>query len=284
MTIPWRPFVFRTGAASPLGRIRAAGLVGPGDDPPAAMRTLRRYALVYLLDGRGRYLDAQGTAADLKAGDLLLLFPGLAHRYGPDEARQWKEFFLIFDGPVFELWEACGLLRRRQPIHHLEPVAHWLPRLQGLLRPEDQAGAPGAPGSALIDLCRLQLLLAEILLQGRRPAPGAAEPSWVTRACALLEGEPGRQLPLPQVAQRLGLPYETFRKRFKQLVGTSPARYRADRLIERACRLIEEGRLTNRQIAEQLGFCDEFYFSRRFKQLVGYSPGRFRRGPRPPRV
>jgi len=39
---------------------------------------------------------------------------------------------------------------------------------------------------------------------------------------------------------------------------------------------MQGGNLTDRQIAERLGFCDEFYFSRRFKQLTGRSPRQFR--------
>jgi len=34
--------------------------------------------------------------------------------------------------------------------------------------------------------------------------------------------------------------------------------------------------LKDRQIAESLGFCDEFYFSRRFKAVTGQSPRQFR--------
>jgi AraC-like DNA-binding protein len=48
-------------------------------------------------------------------------------------------------------------------------------------------------------------------------------------------------------------------------------------MVDRACELMQERRLTDKQIAESLGFCDEYYFSRRFKQMTGRSPRAFRR-------
>lgn len=36
--------------------------------------------------------------------------------------------------------------------------------------------------------------------------------------------------------------------------------------------------LSDKQIAAELGFCDEFHFSRRFKQITGRSPRAFRSG------
>ncbi len=60
-------------------------------------------------------------------------------------------------------------------------------------------------------------------------------------------------------------------------MGTPPARWRAARIIERACELMLRGGLVDKQIADRLGFSDEFHFSRKFKQVIGQSPRQFRR-------
>jgi transcriptional regulator GlxA family with amidase domain len=72
--------------------------------------------------------------------------------------------------------------------------------------------------------------------------------------------------------------YEQFRKRFQHEVGVSPARYRLQRRVEAARELLRYSpRMTNRQVAETLGFADEFHFSRRFTQITGSTPRDFRR-------
>jgi AraC-like DNA-binding protein len=92
----------------------------------------------------------------------------------------------------------------------------------------------------------------------------------------MLEADLRRDLDPDALRRRTGLPYDRFRRRFTRLAGTPPARYRVQRLIDRACELMQLGVLTDKQIASELGFCDPFHFSRRFKQLVGCSPRQFR--------
>jgi len=261
----------RHAARSPLGGISVAGFIHHSRGLPAhPLRRLGSYALVYVLDGGGRYRDATGLSRAVRAGDLLLLFPDLPHTYGPEPTTHWTEFYLVFDGPVFDLWRQRGLLDPAAPLRHLEPIERWSRRFAGVLDPPDGAGRD----AALLEVCRLQDALAEALGHGGDGAE--ADDAWVARARALLESDLGRELDLAAVAADLGMSYDGFRKRFARAVGVPPARYRGIRAIDRACELMQEGGLTDRQIAERLGFCDEFYFSRRFKHVTGRSPSRFR--------
>jgi AraC-like DNA-binding protein len=66
--------------------------------------------------------------------------------------------------------------------------------------------------------------------------------------------------------------YETFRKKFKSRYGVSPHQYRQRCLMQRACTLLLNRRLSVKQTAAVLGFCDEFHFSRLFKKVTGRPP------------
>ena len=263
----------RMATTSPLGRISLAGFTLDSTGvPERPMRTLGSYGLVYVVDGGGRYRDATGLDRPLRPGDLILLFPDLRHLYGPVAGRRFTELWLLFDGPVFDLWRATGLLDPARPLRHLEPVDHWRTRFESVL------GAPRQPGHAppLLEVCRLQTVLGEALLGGAgRPD---AEAAWVARACALLEADVGRDVDLRALADDLGMSYDGFRKRFARTVGVSPARWRAARAVDRAAELMQQGNLSDRQIAAALGFCDPYHFSRRFKQLAGRTPRQFRAG------
>jgi AraC-like DNA-binding protein len=125
-------------------------------------------------------------------------------------------------------------------------------------------------------MCRLQQLLADMLLGGNQNPIYQAERNWASRVCALLEAEQDLPDDLAGFARSLGMSYESFRKRFTRVVGQPPAKYRMARLIDRACELMQQRRMSDKQIALSLGFCDEFYFSRRFKQIIGQSPRQFR--------
>ncbi|MGH2562306.1 MAG: helix-turn-helix domain-containing protein [Thermomicrobiales bacterium] len=258
---------------SPLGTISLAGFnrhsVGV---PKRPMRVFGSFAIVYVVDGQAHYEDANGLTLLLEAGDLLVVFPELPHTYYPPESSHWSELYFVFDGPVFDLWRTTGLLDPHKPILHLEPVDLWLNHFESIL------GAPHRPGFApsLVEVSRLQLVLSEALLAGTRGGKLDEETSWFSRACSLLESDVSQEVDLRDVAGDLHMSYDGFRKRFQRLANVPPAKYRGIRLIDRACELMQQGALNDRQIAEHLGFCDEFYFSRRFKQITGCSPRAWR--------
>ena len=264
---------------SPLGRIAEAGYTqhgaGGGVRP---WRVYGRYALVYLFDGAGHYADTRGVTRRLLPGDLIVVRPDLGHAYGAGSSGCWREYYLAFDGAVFDLWARSGLLLdAARPVRHLEPVDAWLRRFAGIV-----SSAPDGADPALHEVCLLQALLADILRADGASTDGAGalapgDARGTARARALLEAGPGESGPcIESVARQLGLTPGGFRKRFARLAGQPPARYRLTRRIDQACERLSRG-ASVKETAAAVGFCDEFHFSRRFKQITGESPGGFRR-------
>lgn len=262
----------------PLGRVKRAAFFNNsrGIRTPS-MRVLGSYAAVYLLSGRGRYIDQRGTDRPVSAGDLILLFPDLPHRYGPPDEERWSEFYVMFEGPVFDLWRDQQLLNPQDPVHRLEPVSYWLKRLESAVAtPRKTLGGDGDP---LAGVCRLQLVLADVLTHITERRMGSDDRDWLERAYAALDesAASGESLDWDAFCGQFGMSYENFRKKFARLAEIPPARYRMRRVMERASELMHQSRLPLKEIAARCGFCNEFHFSRRFKQLVGLSPRDFRR-------
>lgn len=261
---------------TPLGRVMLAGehQWGRGTAPRGRWRIYGSYALVLVTGGSGGYRDTSGRREELLPGDAIVVFPELAHWYGPRRKQErWDEIYITFDGPTFGLWRQGGLLDTATPILRLgknglslaERLREWV-----LL-----AASPATAPERLRQLSHLETLLMEALTH--RPIATADTSSWLADARSLLESELASDAPMTEVAQRIGLPYETFRKRFTEAVGISPARYRTQKRIEAACQLLRfTPQITNREAAEALGFADEFHFSRRFKAKMGVSPREFR--------
>jgi AraC-like DNA-binding protein len=236
-------------------------------------RVLSSYALAYVVKGAGIYRDADGRESPVAAGDVILMFPGLGHAYGPTDGTFWADMYFFFEGPVFDLWHDAGVLDERRPIVRAEPVARWIGRFKGVTRKSDK----GCHNAQLLQVCRLQEVLAEILGQSEPADDGQGDDRLIDAACAMLETQRQDRLNMRQIAQRLGVPFDTFRKRFAAVKGVSPARYRSERLMDAARSLMEAGRLSDKEISERLGFWDEAHFSRRFKAVVGMTPRAFRR-------
>jgi AraC-like DNA-binding protein len=264
--------VYQSFAESPLGKISKAAFItnSRGISKP---RALKSFAAVYLLQGRGRFESAD-LAQDVEAGDLILLFPDVPHRYGPDERHDWSEFYILFEGRVFDQWRQTSLLDPSRPIHHLEPIAYWKRRFLGIFEP--QTGQRQV--YPLVGVCKLQQALADALIAASEVKMNRDDRQWLERACAMLEEPaPAQEINWDAIAAELHMSYENFRKRFARLAGVPPSKYRIRRVMERAAEHLVQSRLTLKEVADLCGFCNEFHFSRRFKQVVGLSPREFRR-------
>ncbi len=94
---------------------------------------------------------------------------------------------------------------------------------------------------------------------------------WLSKALKMLHSHLAEHIQPAEVAQHIGIPYETFRKRFSQNMGCSPREYRIQARIDMACNLLQTGKPVG-EVAEELGYCDAFLFSKQFKKRTGYSP------------
>lgn len=242
------------------------------EQDPSWRRTLEWYSLVYVFRGSGTYHDRNGSRA-VSAGDVICLFPGVPHAYGPAADARWDEINIDFAGPAFDAWRGPGLLDPEMPVRRLEPIGFWLSRFQELVGSVSRAH--GMP--TLRDTGRLIDLISQMTTDWQ-PAADKQAAMWLEEAEAMLDTIPAAEQPdYARIAARFSLGEQAFRKRFRRLTGITPAQYRSRRMIEQACLMLETTDCTCRTIAAQLGFESEFYFSRRFKQIVGASPREFRR-------
>ena len=265
-----REVVLSNAARTPVGAIlrhgKKIGSPGPYDG-----RRLKHYCLVYTLAGRTNYEDHVIGKRILEPGDLLLIHPGIAHWYGDRYARNWDEYFIVFEGPLFDFWKKKGLLDPRNPIVRLEPIPYWLRRLESCVAGSQRHGSAG-------NIRRLVGLL-EFLAEVRDVQQASQEsrrPAWLARACGLLGADLGKPIEWNAFSQSLGLSTKTFRKLFSHAMGVPPSRYRMAKIIDRACELSADERLLQKEVASELGFATEQFFSRRFKQMTGLTFSQFR--------
>ncbi len=257
------------GTPTTLGAVTLAGQSrGNRGINRSSMRVLGSYALVYVTGGRCEFGDGRGLRQTLRAGDAFFLFPDVPHFYDPGEGEPWDDIWLVFNGPAFEQWRREGLLDPADPVWHVEPVDFWRQRIAGVLT----GGSGGA--AALVEVTRLLALLAELRAARAGGFAANVQEPWLKAACAKLEVAEAPDW--ERLARECGLTYEQFRKKFSAATGVPPAQYRLTKRIDRAAARLRADDAPLKEIAAELGFCDEFHFSKLFKRRTGLSPSAYR--------
>ena len=78
---------------------------------------LNAYQLVYITEGRGYFESATShRKLSIEGGCILVLFPGVWHRYLPDPKTGWTENWIECSGRAFDRARAAKLLRPERPI------------------------------------------------------------------------------------------------------------------------------------------------------------------------
>ncbi len=92
----------------------------------------------------------------------------------------------------------------------------------------------------------------------------------------LIERQLGADLRLKSLAEAYGTTAEAFSMALSRGTSMSPKEYLTRQLNQEALQLVINTDLKMKEIAEQLRFANEFYFSRFFKKLNGCSPSAYR--------
>lgn len=231
-------------------------------------RILDGFYIVYITGGRGMFESAVTPPMTVVPGTCFLLFPGIWHRYRPDPAHGWEEYWVGFNG------------------HYPQHVMH------RMFRPEApciQTGAPLALRGMFRQLLRAaaqsdyrsQQVMSGMVLQliglidrdeasDQRTEDPAAR--WVSTAIHKLQSELAKPIRMEDLAAAFPISYSAFRKAFKRITGESPNQYHLNLRLSKAEELLKSTNLPVSEIGYRTGFESPFYFSRQFKKKYGHSP------------
>jgi len=95
-------------------------------------------------------------------------------------------------------------------------------------------------------------------------------------AARFLHEEYFKPITIQDLALQLGIERRRFAYLFERYTGLTPIHYLTEIRIRRAKELLRSGN-TVAEVAEKVGYIDNFYFSRVFKKKTGMSPTEFKK-------
>lgn len=84
------------------------------------------------------------------------------------------------------------------------------------------------------------------------------------------------RLTVEDFAGQVGMSASYFSSVFRKATGMPPMDYFINLKMQRACHLLDTGDIRVKEVATEVGYDDQYYFSRLFKKLMGTSPEQYR--------
>ncbi|GAN76897.1 AraC family transcriptional regulator [Acidisphaera rubrifaciens] len=133
-----------------------------------------------------------------------------------------------------------------------------------------------------VDAIRTQLAIhllrhyADVAFREHRP--GAFSPGLRRAIIDYIEANLAQTITLDDLAALAGLSSYHFARRFKAEFGMAPHSHVVARRVERAERLLKDGRMPLKLVAAECGFTDQSHLSRVFRRVRGVTPNAARNG------
>ncbi len=230
--------------------------------------------LIYNVHGKGVILTG-GVRHELPADHFFIIPAGVPHAYFADDRDPWSIYWIHFAGPKSRLFSHTAL----QPVP-LErgPTSRINDRID-LFNEIFRNLERGYSIETLeyTNLCLEHLLASFTHLRQFRIIKEGLEKDPVSQSINYMLEHLDRKLTLNEVAAEVRLSASHYSRLFSERTGHSPVEYFIQLKIQRACRLLDNSDWSIAEVAREMGFEDQFYFSRLFRKIMNMSPRVYRK-------
>lgn len=237
-------------------------------------RILDEYQLIYISKGAGFFESASCKQTPVTHGTILIIFPGEWHRFKPDTATGWDEFWIGCKGTMIRNMESGALINRSSPILPIgmsEEVAYLFTEIIKFAKDEKIGYQFYISGIAMH-------LLGLVIYKVKQLEGGLNDgvEDLITRSQFILRSMSNQNFRIDDVATELNVSYSWFRKAFKKYTGISPKQYVLQLKIEQAKTMLSNPLTPVKEIAFELNFESASFFSKQFKKKTGKRPELYR--------
>jgi len=232
---------------------------------------LDRHILVFCLQGRG-WVSWGGKRREVAAMDTFWIPAGEAHSYGAHKLDPWQIFWVHAYGDSVDGLLAWTPLTRNRPLTSISNTNALRRQFNAML----QRIEFGYTDHTLLELSRFFVSLMTLLHVGAGPVREMVQREQIERAMDEMRKTLSAPRPLEDYARHAGFSVSQFSHLFKRHYGTSPMAYFVELRIQRAKEFLNNTGMSVKEVAWELGFEDQLYFSRLFKKVSGISPTAYR--------
>lgn len=221
------------------------------------------FNMIYLMHGTGELIDDTGKRTKLYPGCVIFREPFKTHSI--ERTSEWLVFYANAGTCVWEMMRTLGMLSN-DPVLYVGSSNEIRSMLFEYVTQFDSE-----KDSYLLVPRFIELVYRVRTLSAKINHSDSASDIWaeILEYCKV-------GMSVADIAAKLHINSETLRKQFRVRYGCSISKYRQLLRIELAKQGLLDGKSV-KELANELGYCDEYALSHQFKTIVGISATQYKR-------
>ena len=247
-------------------------------------RILPEYQILLIAEGQGIFESAKTEATAVNAGDVILLFPGIWHRYRPKKNSGWKEYWLSWNGErLFRLLKK-GVLTPKQALLSVKKLDDIIRAFERILNhvqvhPAENSNILSAYAMEVLALAMDNMETKDIPRDTVLPTDYAysVDDPIVFKAVQIIWNHSYRDFRVDELTDTLPVTRRTLERKFIQTLGHSIGTEITRCRIERAKHLLTNTTLPVKHIALAVGFSGTDWMGKVFQRELNMTASQYRK-------
>ncbi|MFT4019525.1 MAG: AraC family transcriptional regulator [Agriterribacter sp.] len=231
-----------------------------------------QHILIYCNDGKGRVF-IRNKEYKMEADDFILIPDGMPHSYTADEDDPWSIYWIHFKGAVSG--KITTDIEKKNGLHGFIRFKERSIELFNEMYTQLEKGYSN-DSLMCVNMC-LWHFFSTFLFNDKYDISGKlSNKDSIDLAIDFLSKHTHRILSLEEIACEVNLSPSHFSYLFKKKTGFSPMEYFNHLKVQKACQYLLFTKLRIKEISQEVGIEDQYYFSRMFTKVMGLSPNEYR--------
>lgn len=225
--------------------------------------------LIFCTGGSG-WVETNGITKKISKDSFVTIPAGLPHKYGADDSTPWSIYWFHFTGLQASLF--CGDSITISKINTAENTRN--DRRIRLFEEIYQTLSMGYSKENLeyASICLWYILGSFNFLPQFERMRTIQNNDVIEKSILYMHDRLNEKINLQELAEHCGYSVSHFSAIFRKKTTRSPIEYFLDLKMQNACQQLDFTNKRIKEIATELAFEDQFYFSRLFKKMIGISP------------
>ena len=250
--------------------------VGSGKYLRKITKTLQHHELIFIKGGKG-FVTINDKRYQVNESMLFYICPNVQHsiEIGVDEVECFLSVHFSyaqvgFNDGKWDISNESEIL----PLHCVQELKNYY-HIEDIFKKLVDSWNEKLPGYEFITRTQLQQLLIVIYQNVKKQNQNHATSLRVEKIIQYMHQNINNRITMTELSELVRLSTSYISRAFKENTGYSVIEYFNKIKIDKAKEQLIDGDKKIKEVARELGFIDEFYFSRIFKRIEGISPSEF---------